>query len=76
MRHAIEIGFCWDALVLFDPPNVPRPGHPVYAAMEAFEARLPAFAGNRRTHYASTEELAVESPSRGSAKPGRPAFTT
>jgi pimeloyl-ACP methyl ester carboxylesterase len=60
MKHAIEIGFRWDALVLFDPPNVPSPGHPIYAAMEAFEARLTAFAGNRRTHYASIEELAVE----------------
>jgi pimeloyl-ACP methyl ester carboxylesterase len=60
MKHAIEIGFRWDALVLFDPPNVPPPGHPVHAAMEAFEARLTAFAGNRRSHYASVEELAVE----------------
>jgi pimeloyl-ACP methyl ester carboxylesterase len=24
MKHAIEIGWRWDALVLFDPPNVPR----------------------------------------------------
>jgi pimeloyl-ACP methyl ester carboxylesterase len=60
MKHALEIGFRWDALVLFDPPNVPPPGHPVHAAMEAFEARLTAFAGNRRAHYASIEELAVE----------------
>jgi pimeloyl-ACP methyl ester carboxylesterase len=60
MKHALEIGFRWDALVLFDPPNVPPPGHPVYAAMEAFEARLTAFAGTRRAHYASIEELAVE----------------
>jgi pimeloyl-ACP methyl ester carboxylesterase len=60
MKHAIEIGFRWDALVLFDPPNVPPPGHPVHAAMEAFEARLTAFASNRRSHYASVEELAVE----------------
>jgi pimeloyl-ACP methyl ester carboxylesterase len=60
MKHAIEIGFRWDALVLFDPPNVPPPGHPVYAAMEAFEARLTEFASKRRRHFASVEELAVE----------------
>jgi pimeloyl-ACP methyl ester carboxylesterase len=60
MKHAIEIGFRWDALVLFDPPNVPPPGHPVYAAMEAFEARLTDFASKRRTHFATVEELAVE----------------
>jgi pimeloyl-ACP methyl ester carboxylesterase len=60
MKHALEIAFRWDALVLFDPPNVPPPGHPVYAAMEAFEARLTAFARNRRRHYSSIEELAVE----------------
>ena len=24
MKHAIEIGWRWDALVLFDPPNVPH----------------------------------------------------
>jgi pimeloyl-ACP methyl ester carboxylesterase len=60
MKHAIEIGFRWDALVLFDPPNVPPPGHPVYAAMAAFEARLTEFASKRRTHFAGIEELAVE----------------
>jgi len=60
MKHALEIGFRWDALILFDPPNVPPPGHPVYAAMEAFEARLTAFARERRTHFASVEELAAD----------------
>ncbi len=25
MKHALEIGWRWDALVLFDPPNVPPP---------------------------------------------------
>jgi pimeloyl-ACP methyl ester carboxylesterase len=60
MKHALEIGFRWDALVLFDPPNVPPPGHHVYAAMEAFEARLTEFARNRRSHFASVEELAAD----------------
>ena len=60
MKHAIEIGFRWDALVLFDPPNVPPPGHPVFPAMEAFEARLTEFATNRRRHFATSDELAAE----------------
>lgn len=60
MKHALEIGFRWDALILFDPPNVPPPNHPVYAAMEAFEVRLTEFARNRRAHFATIEELAAD----------------
>jgi len=60
MKHAIEIGWCWAALVLFDPPNVPPPGHPLYAAMEIFENRLTEWARNRRRRFASIEELAEE----------------
>jgi len=60
MKHALEIGFRWDALVLFDPPNVPPPGHPVHRAMEAFEVRLTEFARNRRTHFANIDELAAD----------------
>ncbi len=60
MKHALEIGFCWDALVLFDPPNFPPPGHPVHAAMLAFETRLTEFARNRRTHFAGIDELAAD----------------
>lgn len=57
MKHAIEIGWRWDVLVLFDPPDVPPPGHPNYATMEVFEKRLTEFAGNRRRKFASVEEL-------------------
>lgn len=60
MKHALEIGFRFDALVLFDPPNVPPSDHPVYPAMQAFEVRLTEFARNRRTHFASTDELAMD----------------
>ena len=60
MKHAIEIGWRWDTLVLFDPPDVPPPGHPNYAAMEAFELRLTEFARNRRRKFASIDELANE----------------
>jgi pimeloyl-ACP methyl ester carboxylesterase len=60
MKHALEIGFRFDALILFDPPNVPPPGHPVYPAMEAFEGRLVEFTRTRRTHFASIDELATD----------------
>ncbi len=57
MKHAIEVGWRWDALVLFDPPDVPPPGHPNYAAMETFEKRLVEFATNRRRKFASVDDL-------------------
>jgi pimeloyl-ACP methyl ester carboxylesterase len=60
MKHAIEIGWRWDALVLFDPPNVPPHGHPQYAAMEIFENKLTAWAKGRRWRFAAIEELTEE----------------
>jgi pimeloyl-ACP methyl ester carboxylesterase len=60
MKHAIEVGWSWAALVLFDPPNVPSPGHPVYAAMELFENRLTEWAKGRRRRFAAIDELVEE----------------
>ena len=60
MKHAIEIGWCWDALLLFDPPDVPPPGHRAYEPMRVFEIKLADWARNRRSRYASIEELADE----------------
>jgi pimeloyl-ACP methyl ester carboxylesterase len=60
MKHAIEIGWRWDALILFDPPNVPPKSHPRYPAMEAFEHRLTQWALGRRRRFASVDELADE----------------
>jgi pimeloyl-ACP methyl ester carboxylesterase len=60
MKHALEIGWRWDALVLVDPPNMPPPGHPTYEAMAAFEKRLTAWARSRRRHFAAVAELTAE----------------
>jgi pimeloyl-ACP methyl ester carboxylesterase len=60
MKHAIEIGWRWDALVLFDPPNVPPSGHPTYTAMEMFEHKLTEWAHQRRRRFATDAELAEE----------------
>lgn len=60
MKHAVEIGWKWDALVLYDPPNVPPPSHPVYEVMEAFENRLVKYAASRRRTFNSAAELAGE----------------
>jgi pimeloyl-ACP methyl ester carboxylesterase len=60
MKHAIEIGWRWDALMLFDPPDVPPQGHPLYAAMEIFENKLTEWAKSRRRRFATVEELAEE----------------
>ncbi len=60
MKHAVEVGFRLDALMLFDPPDVPPKGHPLYAAMEVFENRLTEWAKGRRRRFAAVEELVEE----------------
>jgi len=60
MKEAVDTGFHWDALVLFDPANVPLPGHALYAKMEAFENKLVELAGRRRQRYDSPSDLAHE----------------
>ena len=60
MKHAIEIGWRWDALMLFDPPDVPLKGHPLYASMEVFENKLTEWAKGRRRRFDSVGELTEE----------------
>jgi pimeloyl-ACP methyl ester carboxylesterase len=60
MKHAIEIGWRWEGLVLFDPPNVPPPGHWRYAAMENLELKLAQWALSRRRHFDTVDELTNE----------------
>ena len=57
MKHAIEMEWLWDALVLFDPPDVPPPGHDCYEAMRVFELRLMEWAVGRQETFSSPEEL-------------------
>lgn len=59
MKHAVDVGWVWDALVLFDPPNVPPKDHALYPAMRAFELRLVEFAANRQEHFSDPAELAA-----------------
>ncbi|MBI2205260.1 MAG: alpha/beta hydrolase [Candidatus Rokubacteria bacterium] len=58
MKHAIEIGFPWDALILFDPPTVPPRGHAWYEAMDVFEHRLADWAMQRPDAFADPSALA------------------
>jgi pimeloyl-ACP methyl ester carboxylesterase len=57
MKHATQLGGRWDALVLFDPPNMPPRGHPLYDAMRAFELKLVEFACNRPDRFESADGM-------------------
>ena len=60
MKEAVDTGFHWDALVLFDPANVPLRGHALHAMMGAFENKLVELAGRRRERFDTPEDLARE----------------
>src|SRR5262249_17049468 len=60
MKHAVEIGWAWDALILFDPPNVPPADHPLFPPMKIFEDRLTEWAKGRRRRFASIDQLTHE----------------
>ena len=57
MKHAVELEWVWDALVLFDPPNVPPRGHSLYDVMKAFDIRMVNWALGRRDSFESFDEL-------------------
>jgi pimeloyl-ACP methyl ester carboxylesterase len=58
VKYAVEGGWLWDALVLFDPPNAPLEGHPLYEAAVKVDHRLAQWAHNRPHRFASPTEMA------------------
>ena len=60
MKRATEVGWHWDALALFDPPNMPLVGHWFYDDMRNFELRLIDFALNRPFRFESLAEYAEQ----------------
>ncbi len=57
MKHAVQMEWLWDALALFDPPNVPPPGHTHCEPMRNFELKLSQWAVNREQSFASPSDL-------------------
>lgn len=58
MIAALELGWRFDALVLFDPPNNPPEGHAARPAMVKYLDRLVAWSAGRRERFADPGELA------------------
>jgi pimeloyl-ACP methyl ester carboxylesterase len=58
MLAALDIGWRFDALVLFDPPNNPAEGHPARPAMLSYLERLVTWAAQRRDRFTAPAELA------------------
>jgi pimeloyl-ACP methyl ester carboxylesterase len=57
MKHAIEFGWAWEAMVLFDPPNMPPRSHRLYEVMRTFELKLIDWSCNRPDRFASPEDM-------------------
>ena len=58
LKHAAEVEWIWDALVLFDPPNIPFRGHPaLHQAMRTFGLRMAKWASKRPDRFGAIDEL-------------------
>ena len=55
----MDHGFRWDALVLFDPPLIPTPGHRAHEVAHTFEIGLSEWAAGRPDRFAHPMELAT-----------------
>ncbi len=60
MKDAVETGWRWDALVLFDPPDIPPKGHRLYDMMVKFEYRLADWAKARPSWFSDPSEQEAE----------------
>ena len=58
MRDALDAGWRWDGLALFDPPDIPPEGHALHDGMVRFERRLAEWAEARPDRFADPSELA------------------
>lgn len=57
IAHALQVGWRWDALILFDPPLVPSPGHELHQLARDFELMLSKWSKDRPERFGSPEEL-------------------
>ena len=60
LKHAVERRWRWAALVLFDPPNFPSQGHPLYDRMVNYGHRLIESAHKRQDRFTDPSELATQ----------------
>lgn len=58
--HALTVGWRWNALVLFDPPLVPSPGHPLNEIAKSFELILSDWSKTRPDRFPNPETLAEQ----------------
>lgn len=56
--HALEKGWRWDALALFDPPFVMSPDHPLHEISKGFELMLADWSKDRPERFPSPDDLA------------------
>ena len=59
IMHALDVGWRWDALVLFDPPLIASPDHPLHEDTRGFELGLSHWAADRPDRFADPAELAA-----------------
>ena len=58
LRAALDGAWHWDALVLFDPPVMPPPGHRAYAEMDREGRRISETIARRAARFADPADLA------------------